>query len=117
MLDGISITLSTCGIARYTGATQGSAPTASRSPRARSRRNSGSVITASPIDWGAMMREQDKGCHAGIDLGIHVGARTADFWSGPNDKSCGPHRSARLLEPVHGAAIGHFASPVRATSR
>src|SRR3954471_7524055 len=53
---GNSITASTCGIARYTGATQGSAPTVSRSPRARRRRSSGSVITASPIHCGAMTR-------------------------------------------------------------
>ena len=54
------MTSSTCGIARYTGATQGSAPTASRSPRARSRRSSGSVITASPIHCGAMTSERVK---------------------------------------------------------
>src|SRR5450830_236968 len=51
------MTSATCGIARYTGATQGSAPTVRRSPRALNRRISGSVITASPIHWGAMMRE------------------------------------------------------------
>src|SRR5512133_565033 len=54
---GNSITSATWGISRYTGATQGSAPTVRRSPRACRRRKSGSVITASPIHWGAMIKE------------------------------------------------------------
>src|SRR4051812_30399016 len=45
-------------MARYTGATHGTAPTAMRSPRARSRRSSGSVMTASPIHCGAMTSDR-----------------------------------------------------------
>jgi hypothetical protein len=41
-------------MARYTGAIQGKAATVIRSPRATKRRSNGSVITASPIHWGAM---------------------------------------------------------------
>src|SRR3990167_859239 len=55
--NGKSITSATWGMARYTGATQGKAPTVSRSPRAARRRISGSVIPASPIHWGAMTRD------------------------------------------------------------
>src|SRR5437764_3653557 len=48
----------TCGIARYTGATHGSAATVSRSPRAARRASSGSLITASPIHCGATTRDR-----------------------------------------------------------
>src|SRR5690349_21513681 len=52
--NGSSMTSATCGIARYTGATHGSAATLRLSPRAASRASSGSLITASPIHCGAM---------------------------------------------------------------
>src|SRR4051812_47822967 len=55
---GNSMTSRTCGIARYTGATQGTAPTVMCSPRAARRRMSGSVITASPIHCGATTSER-----------------------------------------------------------
>src|SRR5947208_14920372 len=54
--NGNSMTSLTCGMARYTGATHGSAATLSRSPRAAKRASKGSVITASPIHCGAMTR-------------------------------------------------------------
>src|SRR3569832_91169 len=63
-LNGSPSTSPTCGIARYTGATHGTAATAIVSPRACRRRSSGSVITASPIHCGAMTSVRVKGCQS-----------------------------------------------------
>src|SRR3569832_444264 len=82
-LNGSPITSPTCGIARYTGATHGTAPTAIVSPRACRRRTSGSVITASPIHCGAMTSERVMGLRS---------VRAAPVFAG--------------LELVDGAAIG-----------
>src|SRR5438045_1967766 len=117
--NGNSMTSSTCGIARYTGATHGSAPTAMRSPRARSRRNSGSVITASPIHCGAMTSDRviarsvvTAEMLAGFQL-VHGAAVRALGFAGARDVEIDARMVVPQLHAGRGARAEHAAAGVQ----
>src|SRR5450830_448449 len=104
--NGNSMTLATCGMARYTGATQGKAPTVRRSPRACKRRSKGSVITASPIHCGAMIKELGLAPDSGrcfIRREPHQTKLGPD--PGPDPNSLMPMKVFAVLQLVERAAI------------